>query len=76
MNVLSPVKSQMCGDCWANAGATVYEAAVAISRGTGPVEASVQEFINCAFTRNGCMGGSAQAAWKLANKFGGSLKKE
>merc|ERR1712039_8951 len=49
--VVTPVKSQGCGDCWAFASTETLESAVAIASGKKPPILSPQQLVACAPNR-------------------------
>ena len=63
--VVTPVKSQRCGDCWTFSATGALEGAYAIARGTAKLtNFSEQEFVDC--VDDGCNGGWNFNALKFA----------
>jgi len=69
--VVTAVKSQGCGDCWAFASTETLESAVAIATGKPPPILSPQELVSCAPNPDACggTGGCAGSTEPLAFQY-------
>lgn len=63
--VVTPVKNQgICGSCWAFATASALEVQYAVKNKV-VIPFSVQEYLDCTYTLNGCSGGWADDALRF-----------
>jgi len=75
-DVITPVKSQRCGDCWANAATEQIESYLAIETNEPAKVLSVEQIASCSSNAykcggtGGCEGGIAQVAYQYAELFG------
>ena len=68
-NKVTAVRHQKdCGSCWAFATSTALESAMAIKKGTGIKQMSVQYMIDCDKTNKGCISGRPDYALTFLTK--------
>jgi hypothetical protein len=66
---VSPVRDQMCGDCWAQASVAALESRLRIDDGDSTL-LSVQQAIDCNYGGSSCDGGSAGSVYDLYRVIG------